>query len=207
MILITGATGHVGREVVNLLLADGAKIVAISRNPSTARLPAEAQVTEGNPSHPQTISSALDGLEALLLSPRPVGGAAGELLKTARSKGVRHVVVLSPLTAQYGGGHRRFADEFRAFEDVAKQSGLEWTVLRSGRGIHGPSNLGAAGLSPAGRANSLVYFCEDRKTRPRPTSLLSRDHSPAEGADLPSAATKMFVNSRPALPSWSSAGL
>ena len=118
-------------EVGDLLLVDGAKIVAISRNPSTAMLQAKAQVTDGNPSHPQTISSALDGVEALLLSPRPVGGAPGELLKTARSKGVRRVVVLSALTAQYGRGHRRFAGEFRAFEDVAKQSGLEWTVLRA----------------------------------------------------------------------------
>jgi hypothetical protein len=33
-------------------------------------------------------------------------------------------VLLSALTVQFGGGHRRFADEFRAIEDAVKDSGL-----------------------------------------------------------------------------------
>jgi uncharacterized protein YbjT (DUF2867 family) len=131
MILITGATGNVGREVVNLLLAEGQKVVAISRNPNRAILPPDALVIEGNPSQPQTVSAALGEIEAVLLSPRPVDGGATDLLRLTRSKGARRVVVLSALTVQYGGGYRRFADEFRAIEDAAKQSGLDWTVLRS----------------------------------------------------------------------------
>ena len=131
MVLITGATGNVGREVVNLLLAEGVKVAAVSRNPETAMLPSEVQATKGNPSEPQSIASALDGVEALLLSPRAVDGAVGELVTLAASKGVRRAVVLSALTAQYGGGYQRFADGFRAFEDAAKNSGVDWTVLRS----------------------------------------------------------------------------
>lgn len=40
MILVTGATGNVGREVVNLLLEDGKKVAAVNRNPAATRCPA-----------------------------------------------------------------------------------------------------------------------------------------------------------------------
>jgi uncharacterized protein YbjT (DUF2867 family) len=39
MIFVTGATGNVGREVVNLLLDGGAEVVAVTRHPATAALP------------------------------------------------------------------------------------------------------------------------------------------------------------------------
>ena len=42
MILVTGATGNVGREVVNLLLSGGEKMVAVTRNPAKAALPCSA---------------------------------------------------------------------------------------------------------------------------------------------------------------------
>lgn len=61
MILITGATGNVGREAVNLLLAQGQKVIAISRHAAAARLPSEAQLVEGDPSRPQTVADALKG--------------------------------------------------------------------------------------------------------------------------------------------------
>ncbi len=44
MILVTGATGNVGWEVVNLLLEDGQKVAAVTRNPATAALPCAAHV-------------------------------------------------------------------------------------------------------------------------------------------------------------------
>jgi uncharacterized protein YbjT (DUF2867 family) len=131
MILITGATGNVGREVVNLLVEDGRQVVAVSRNPKTASLPAKAHVVAGDPSRPRTLAAAFKGIDAVLLSPRALAGAASELVMLAASSGVRRAVVLSALTVQYSGGLRRFADEFRAIENVVKESGLEWTLLRS----------------------------------------------------------------------------
>jgi uncharacterized protein YbjT (DUF2867 family) len=131
MILITGATGTVGREVVNLLLAEGLDVLAVSRNPTKAALPSNAHVIAADPSRPQTLAAAFSGVEAVLLSPRALAGAARELVTMAASCGVRRAVVLSALTVQYGGGLQRFADEFRAIEDVVKASGLHWTVLRS----------------------------------------------------------------------------
>ncbi|GHO65381.1 hypothetical protein KSC_042730 [Ktedonobacter sp. SOSP1-52] len=54
MILVTGATGNVGREVVNLLLSGGKNVVAVTRNPATAALPDGAHVVGGDPSLPPT---------------------------------------------------------------------------------------------------------------------------------------------------------
>jgi NAD(P)-dependent dehydrogenase (short-subunit alcohol dehydrogenase family) len=52
VILVTGATGNIGREVVNLLLAGGAKVLAVTRHPQTAVLPDGAVVVGGDPSRP-----------------------------------------------------------------------------------------------------------------------------------------------------------
>src|SRR5215207_919682 len=118
MILVTGATGNVGREVVNVLLEDGKKVVG------------------GDPSHPQTLTSALRGVEAVLISPRALGdatagAATAELLTLAAEQGVERVVALSAVTVQYAAGYRRFADAFKEVEEAVKASGLQWTCLRS----------------------------------------------------------------------------
>jgi uncharacterized protein YbjT (DUF2867 family) len=135
MILVTGATGNVGREVVNLLLSGGEKVVAVTRNPATTVLPDGAHVVEGDPSRPQTLRSALRGVKAVFVSPRALGDATAgvataELLKLSAEQGARRVVVLSAVTVQYGDGYQRFADAFRAVEDAARASGLHWTILR-----------------------------------------------------------------------------
>jgi uncharacterized protein YbjT (DUF2867 family) len=130
MILITGATGNVGREVVKLALDGGQNVAAVTRNPATAALPAAAQVVGGNPSRPNTLKSALSSIETIFLSPRALGDAAGELLALAAERGVQRAVLLSAVTVEHGGGHRRFADQFKAVEDAVKASGLQWTILR-----------------------------------------------------------------------------
>ena len=136
MILVTGATGNVGREVVNLLLDDGQEVAAVTRNPAAAALPGGAHVVGGDPSRPQTLTAALRGVEAVLISPRALGdatagAATAELLALAAEQGVERVVVLSAVTVQYAAGYRRFADAFKAVEDASKASGLQWTFLRS----------------------------------------------------------------------------
>jgi uncharacterized protein YbjT (DUF2867 family) len=130
MILVTGATGNVGREVVKLLLASGEEVGAVTRDPGSAAVPAGAQVVGGDPSRPATLTSALPNVEAVLLSPRAVGHAAAEFLSLAGEHGARRVVLLSALTVEYPAGEARFADAFKAAEDVVTGSGLDWTLLR-----------------------------------------------------------------------------
>ena len=130
MILVTGATGNVGREVVKLLLADGEEVAAVTRNPSAAALPGAAHVVGVDPSNPTTLASAVSGIEAVFVSPRAVGTGAAELLGLLRERGAKRVTLISAVTVEYGGGYQRFADAFEAAEDAVKASGLEWTILR-----------------------------------------------------------------------------
>jgi uncharacterized protein YbjT (DUF2867 family) len=130
MILITGSTGNVGREVTKLLLADGEEVAAVTRNPSAAALPGGAHVVGGDPSRPTTLARALHGIEAVFLSPRAVGSGTAELLALLADQGAKRVTLISAVTVEYGGGYQRFADAFKAVEDAVKASGLAWTILR-----------------------------------------------------------------------------
>jgi len=73
MILVTGATGTVGRPLVDALVGAGADVRVVSRDPRAAGLPAGVQVVEGDPSRPDTIAAFLDGVAAVFLHPAPSG--------------------------------------------------------------------------------------------------------------------------------------
>lgn len=135
MILVTGATGNVGREVVNLLLEDGEKVAAVTHNPGTAVLPADVEVVEGDPSRPDTLASSLRGVTGMFLNPRAVGDAAVELLALAREQGVKRVVAMSALNVDFDLVRQpsRIRGEYnKEVEAAAVGSGLEWVGLRSG---------------------------------------------------------------------------
>ncbi|WP_206784997.1 NAD(P)H-binding protein [Amycolatopsis sp. MtRt-6] len=126
MILLTGANGVVGRQVLKLLPDEA---VAVTRGLDGTSLPG-GKTVRGDLFHPQWIEAALDGVEAVQISPRATGPGLGELLKLAVKQGVRRVVLLSATTVEYPAGEPRFAAQFTAAEDLVTQSGLEWTVLR-----------------------------------------------------------------------------
>jgi len=129
MILITGATGTVGRAVAGLLAATGTPAAGVTRDPA-ATLPDGVRVIHGDASRPDTLASRLDGVEAVLLAPRAVGQGAADLLASAAAQGAKRVVMLSAVSVEYGGGYRRFAEAFRAVEELVRASGLQWTLLR-----------------------------------------------------------------------------
>ncbi|MEU8927099.1 NAD(P)H-binding protein [Kitasatospora sp. NPDC048545] len=151
MIMVTGATGTVGRTVVEHLAAQRCEVAAVTRDPAAGGPADGVRPVVGDPSRPQSLASALDGVEALLLSPRAVGGASAELLALAAEHGVRRVVVLSAVTVEYGGGYRRFAEEFERVEAAARASGLQWTFLRCA-----DFDANALAWAPQIRATGLV---------------------------------------------------
>jgi uncharacterized protein YbjT (DUF2867 family) len=130
MILITGAKGVVGRQVINQLAQEGTAVTAVTRGTGAARLPDGVATVSGDLFHPEWIEAALDGVEALQISPRATGPGLGELLALAAKQGVRRVVLLSATTVQYPAGEARFAAQFRHAEELVMSSGLDWTILR-----------------------------------------------------------------------------
>jgi uncharacterized protein YbjT (DUF2867 family) len=134
MLLVTGATGTIGRPLVDILVNEGVKVRAVTHGPQAANLPAEVEVVQGDLARPAAIAPFLGGVTGLFLHPRAVGQAAGELLRLARQRGVRRVVALSamnvddPLDQQPSRYH---GDRNKEVEDATVQSGLEWVSLRA----------------------------------------------------------------------------
>lgn len=129
MILITGANGVVGRQVMDLLLRERASVAAVSRRSGQA-LPDGVRAVRGDLFEPRWIEGALAGVEALQISPRATGPGLGELLELAVRQGVRRVVLLSATTVEHPAGEARFAAGFRHAEELVTGCGLDWTILR-----------------------------------------------------------------------------
>jgi uncharacterized protein YbjT (DUF2867 family) len=135
MLFVTGATGTIGRPLIDLLTNESAEVRAVTRNPLTAGLPADVEVVEGDPSRPDTIAPFLEGVTALFLHPRAVGIPAVDLLALARERGVKRVVTLSAMNVDDDLDEqpsRYRGDRNKEVEDAAVGSGLEWVSLRAG---------------------------------------------------------------------------
>jgi len=135
MILITGATGTTGREVVKELSRLGARDVrALVRDPARADFIREAgfETVAGDFEKPETLGAALEGVgRALLLTPPTPDTVTHHrgFIEAAEGAGVRHVVKLSAIGAD-ADAPEGFGKWHGQAEDLLKSSGLEWTMLR-----------------------------------------------------------------------------
>ncbi|RKT57566.1 SDR family oxidoreductase [Saccharothrix australiensis] len=129
-ILVTGATGNVGRHVVEQLVARDVPVRALTRNPDKAGLPRGAETVKADLTEPAGVP--LDGVTAIfLLAVLESGDAAGlaaALLKRARD--LRRVVFLSSdaVAVQRPGS----CELHQSVEEVVEAAGVEWTHLRPG---------------------------------------------------------------------------
>lgn len=132
MILVTGATGNVGRHVVQQLLARGLKVRALARTPEKAGLPHAAEVVKGDLAQPETLTAALDGVRAVFLFAVPGSGPA--FVEAAHRAGVERVVLLSSNAVDDDAAEQ--ANPIAAYhadlEAALRGSRLDWTFLRSG---------------------------------------------------------------------------
>ncbi|MFC0628853.1 NmrA family NAD(P)-binding protein [Kribbella deserti] len=130
-ILVTGATGSVGRLVVDELVAAGERPRALTVNPAKAALPAEAEVVKGYLGRPETLPAALEGVDTVYLAPLPA--TVKEFAKLAREAGVRRVVTLSGEPAAYEAEGDPSQWHYYAVEKAVEDAGFEWTHLRPGQ--------------------------------------------------------------------------
>lgn len=139
MIAITGATGQLGRLVIQQLLARGVpatQIVAAVRSPSKAADLAAlgVQVREADYNRPETLGSALDGVQRLLLiSSSEIGQRLPQhraVIAAAQAAGVDQLVYTSLLHAD--SSPLGLAAEHVATEALIRESGLRHAILRNG---------------------------------------------------------------------------
>jgi len=133
MVLVTGATGTVGREVVAQLVAEGHEVRAFTRDRTTARLDPRVEVVAGDLDEPETVARAVEGVDRVFsLAVGPKGAVQeGNLARAARRAGARLVVKLSSL----GVGDRplnAITGWHEAGERAIRDSGLSFTFLRPG---------------------------------------------------------------------------
>jgi uncharacterized protein YbjT (DUF2867 family) len=127
-ILVTGATGHVGRQVVEQLVTAGHPVRAMTRSPATAALPAPVETVAGDLADPASLTAALDGVGAVFLI-WPFGHPGGaEAAVAAIAERAERIVYLSTLGAATGddgivGMHGRL-------EQLVESAGPAWTLLR-----------------------------------------------------------------------------
>ncbi|MFH9727684.1 SDR family oxidoreductase [Streptomyces sp. NPDC017254] len=132
MIVVTGATGNVGRPLVELLAAAGERVTAVSRRPA-AGLPAGVTHRQGDLADVDGLKGLFEGAEAVYLLVAGLGDELSprEIVAAAVAAGVRRIVFQS---SQLVGTRTDSASHeiLRAFETAVRESGVDWTVLRPG---------------------------------------------------------------------------
>jgi uncharacterized protein YbjT (DUF2867 family) len=141
MILVTGATGLNGSQLVRLLSSRGVQVRALVRDPTRgaalSSLP-NVEVVEGDMARPETLSEPLRGVDrAMLISSSDSGmlEVQSNFIEAARKAGVKHVVKLSGIMPDIDSPFR-FARMHGEIEQNLERSGIAYTHLRAGEFMH-----------------------------------------------------------------------
>jgi len=132
-VLVTGATGTIGREVVTQLLGTDTRIRALTRKPAAAALPDGIEIVRGDLTDPDSLVPCLEGVDTVFLVWSVPAGAAPSVKRIARH--VRRIVLL---TSPHKTPHPFFQQPnplrglFGELERLIETSGVEWTFLRPG---------------------------------------------------------------------------
>jgi uncharacterized protein YbjT (DUF2867 family) len=125
-IVVTGATGNVGRPLVAELAAAGARVRAVTRAPEAAGFPSRVEVVG-------SAAEALTGASAVFLNSRALGEQLAKVVEQCLGAGVTKLVALSAINADddFSRQPSRFrGDRNREVEQLAVESGLAWVSLR-----------------------------------------------------------------------------
>lgn len=131
-ILVTGATGTVGRHVVEQLVKRGAHVRAFVRNPATASFPTGVEVVQGDLLDVDSVRSAFAGVSTLFLLNAVVADEYTQALialNVAREAGIKRIVYLSVIHSDLYVNVPHFAGKF-GVERMIEQMGINATILR-----------------------------------------------------------------------------
>lgn len=162
-ILVTGATGNVGRQVVEQLVKRGADVRALVRDPSKANFPASVTVAQGDLLDVDSLRAAFSGVSTLFLLNAVTADEYTQALialNIARESGIERIVYLSVIHSDIYVNVPHFAGK-HGVERMIEDMGLHATILRpayfinndlsikdvvTGYGIY-PMPIGSKGLA------------------------------------------------------------
>jgi uncharacterized protein YbjT (DUF2867 family) len=125
-IVVTGATGNVGRPLATELAAAGVRVRAVTRSPQNAGFPSSVEVVG-------SAADALTGASAVFLNSRALGKDLPTVVAQCVAAGVTKLVALSAINADddFSRQPSRFrGDRNKEVEQFAVDSGLAWVSLR-----------------------------------------------------------------------------
>ena len=193
-ILVTGATGNVGRHVIQQLVNRGADVRALVRNPETAKLPAAVQIVQGDLLDVDSLRGALDGVSTLFLLNAVVADEFTQALvalNLAREAGIERIVYLSVIHSDFYSNVPHFAGKY-GVERMIEQMGLNATTLRpayfmdneltikdavTGYGVY-PMPIGSKGLAmidarDIGEIAAIELLRRERAAEPLPLETIN----------------------------------
>ena len=147
MILITGATGYIGRHLVSRLVEQGERPRCLVRDTKRAAnvLPADkVELIQGDTTQPASLKAALNGVETVVHAAfitadrkQSAGNSYAEtnvqgtsyLVKAAKEAGVKRIVEISGLGTRPDKAGSYMQGRFLA-EEMVKDSGLDWTIIQ-----------------------------------------------------------------------------
>jgi uncharacterized protein YbjT (DUF2867 family) len=193
-ILVTGATGNVGRQVVEQLTRRGAKVRALVRDPSKAHFAAGVEVVQGDLLDVDSVRKAFAGVSTLFLLNGVVPDEFTQALiglNVAREAGIERVVYLSVIHSDLYVNVPHFAGKF-GVERMIEQMGLNATILRpayfmsndstikdvvTGHGVY-PMPIGSKGLAmvdtrDVGEIAAIELLRRERAATPLPLNRIN----------------------------------
>jgi uncharacterized protein YbjT (DUF2867 family) len=146
-VLVVGATGSIGHLVVEEAVRHGYVVRALVRTPSKARrFPAQVEVISGDVTRPETLTAAVDGIDAIVFTLGSDGaGKAGaesidyggvrNVLRALGSRSARIALMTSIGVTNRTGSYNRSTEAHdwkRRSERLVRASGLPYTIVRPG---------------------------------------------------------------------------
>jgi uncharacterized protein YbjT (DUF2867 family) len=193
-ILVTGASGTIGRTVVEQLVQRGAAVRALVRDPAKANFPAGVEVVQGDLLDPDSLRGAFQGVSTLFLLNAVVPDEFTQALialNLAKEAGIERLVYLSVIHSDVYLNVPHFAGKF-GVERLIENMGFSATILRPayfmsndltvkdailGYGVY-PMPVGAKGLAmidprDIGEIAAIELIHRNRATRPLPQTRLN----------------------------------
>jgi uncharacterized protein YbjT (DUF2867 family) len=127
-VLVSGATGNAGGQVVRALAEDGHAVRALTRSPGRTNWPETVEPVGGDLDHPETLAGPLAGVDGVFL----MSGYADMpgLLAEIRRAGVGRVVLLSSSAVPLGDMDNAVVAYHAVSEQAVRESGMSHTILR-----------------------------------------------------------------------------